>query len=281
MGEVNNSASELRGAVHVVGGRGFLGAAVVRALRCEGAAVTVSGRAPGQLDRAARLLVWSAGGRAGEAAELEEAHVQAPLAALAAMPRVEAVVYLSSGEIYGAQPPPFDERAPRLGTSAYARAKIRGEDALGGACAERGLRLVVVRPSVVYGAGQRPTQLLPQALEELRAGRALALTAGEQTRDWIHVDDVARAVATLALGPHCGAFNVGSGQERTVRAALAELAQLLAAPAELLRFGALPYRPDEPMRYALRCDRLQIEAGFRPRVEWREGLARCLEPAAA
>lgn len=266
-------------AVQVVGGRGFVGAAVVRALHGEGATVTVSGREPGSLDPAAQILVWSAGSRAGEADELEEAHVHAPLAALAALPRVEAVVYLSSGEVYGAQAPPFDEAAPRLGTSAYARAKIRGEDAVERACADRGVRAVIVRPSVVYGPRQRPRQLLPHALEALRAGRPVALTAGEQTRDWIYVDDAARAVAALALGDHAGAFNVGSGQERTVRAALLELAQLLAAPAELLRFGALPYRPDEPMRYALSCERLRNEVGFRPRVPWRDGLARCLECA--
>lgn len=267
-------------AVHVVGGRGFLGAAVVRALQGDGATVTVSGREPGLLDPAAQILVWSAGSRAGEDAELEEAHVQAPLVALAALPRVEAVVYLSSGEVYGAQAPPFDEAAPRLGTSAYARAKVRGEDSVQRACAERGVRAVVVRPSVVYGPGQRSRQLLPHALEELRAGRPLALTAGEQTRDWIYVTDAARAVAALALGDHAGAFNVGSGQERTVRAALADLAQLLTAPAELLRFGALPYRPDEPMRYALCCERLRREVGVRPKVPWRDGLAHCLEPSA-
>lgn len=280
-GEVTGEATGAQvGAVaaHVVGGRGFVGAAVARALEREGAAVTVSGREPlsPQVAATARLLVWSAGGRAGSLAELEATHVQAPLAALAALPRLQALVYLSSGEIYGAQPPPFAEHAPRLGGSAYARAKIRGEDALAAACAERGVRAVLVRPSVVYGPGQRLAQLLPQAIAELRAGRPLALTAGEQTRDWIHVEDVARAVVALALGAHAGAFNVGSGQERTVRAALTELAELLAAPAELLRFGALPYRPDEPMRYALCCDRVRAEVGWRPRIAWRDGLAGCL-----
>lgn len=272
------AAGAAQPAVHVVGGRGFVGAAVARALRKEGAQVTVSGREPlsSEVAEAAQVLVWSAGGRTGSELALEAAHVRGPLAALASLPRLRALVYLSSGEVYGAQPPPFPEHARRLGRSCYARAKIRGEDALVEACAARGLRAVLVRPSVVYGPGQRSEQLLPYAIEALRAGRPLALTAGEQTRDWIHVADVARAVAALALGAHRGAFNLGSGQERTVRAALAELAELAGAPAELLRFGALPYRPDEPLRYALRSERAWVELGWRPRVAWRDGLAGCL-----
>lgn len=267
------------GAAHVAGGRGFLGKAIARALERAGWRVSVSGR-EGAAAADEEVLLWCAGGRGGREgapAALWHVHVEAACAAVSARPALRQLVYVSSGEVYGEQAAPFGEEAPLLGKSPYALAKIRGEDALSALCWQRDVALTIVRPSLIYGPEQAPAMLLPAAIRALLDGEPFATTAGEQTRDWIFVDDVAAAVAAICARPPAqlrGVYNLSSGQERSVRSALTAAAALVGgrAPA-LLQWGALPYREHETMRYALASARARQDLAWAPRTSFEEGLA--------
>jgi nucleoside-diphosphate-sugar epimerase len=227
----------------LVGGKGFIANAAARALAAAGWTVEQFGReGPRQ---GGDLLVWAAGRRAGD---LEEDHVRAPVRAAK---RATRVVYLSSGEVYGAQTPPFSEDAPLLGDTPYARAKIAGEQALAGA--------TILRPSVAWGPGQEHQPMLIPSLLRARARREVfRMTAGEQTRDFVHVDDVASAIVLVA-DQRNKIFNAGTGIETRV----IDVARALLPP-ELLDAGAIPYRENEQMRYALESSRLG-SLGWSPR----------------
>lgn len=281
-----------RGAAHVAGGRGFLGSAVVRALTSGGWRVSASGRqgAATAEDSAAadETLIWCAGergGREGAPEALWHVHVEAACAAVSQRPALRALIYVSSGEVYGEQAVPFEEDAPLLGQSAYAMAKRGGEDALSALCWQRGLALTIVRPSLIYGPAQAPTMLLPAALRALVDGASFPTTAGAQTRDWIFVDDVAAAIAQLAALPcperrGLRIYNLSSERERTVRSALSLAASLVGpGAAERLQWGALPYREHETMRYVLSAARARRELAWAPSTSFEAGLAACVQAA--
>jgi len=253
--------------VLVAGGRGFIGARAVRALAEVGHQVGIleAGDDLAAVGGAGwDALVWAAGARRATVDENRAEHVDAAVAAVRACAGVPRVVYLSSGEIYGAQAAPFVEDAPLLGTSPYALAKIAGERALPGA--------VVLRPAVVYGPGQRGVMFVPSLVAALAAGERFAMTAGEQTRDLVHVDDVATAIAAAVVGP-VGTYNVATGVEHTMRAIAEQVAARFgdAAPA-LLDIGALPYRSGEQMRYVLDPTRACDGLGWRARISLADGL---------
>jgi nucleoside-diphosphate-sugar epimerase len=265
--------------VHVAGGRGFLGAAVVRALTARGLPVSTSGRVPPEPEamHAAQSLVWCGGVRSSERDALWAAHVAAPRDLLARASHVRSVVYVSSGEVYGAQPVPFEEDAATLGDSPYARAKLMGEDVLREVCARRSVVLTIVRPGVIYGPGQRPGMLVPSAIDHLLRGAPLEVTAGAQGRDFVFVSDVAAAIAHLASEPRAGVFNLGTGREVTVREVISQLAALVGPHASaLVRWGHLPYRDREQMRYVLDCQRARRELGWSAEVSLAAGLAQCV-----
>lgn len=250
--------------VLVAGGRGFIGAAAVRALTAAGHDVGVLEHDddPAAVGAAGwDALVWAAGARRATLDENRADHVTAPLAAVAATAGLTRVVYLSSGETYGAQDVPFREDAPLLGTSPYARAKIEGEQALTAACAPRALALTILRPAVVHGPGQRGPMFIPSLLAALAAGARFPMTAGAQTRDLVHVDDVARAIVLALAGPP-GTYNIASGVEVTLRDLALALASHHGRP-DLLDVGALPYRPAEQMRYLLDPTRAAQALGWR------------------
>lgn len=277
-------------AAHVAGGRGFLGAAVVRALRKAGVRVTVSGREgmprAGEASAEIETLIWCAGGREGAPAELWQVHVEAACAAVSGFPELRQLIYVSSGEVYGAQAVPYDEELPRLGTSHYALAKIRGEDAMSALCWQRDVALAIVRPSLIYGPEQAPAMLLPSAIRAFLDGKPFPATAGQQTRDWIFVEDVAEAIAMIATATarhspqRCALYNLSSEHERTVRSALTLAAALVddRAPSSI-QWGALPYREHETMRYALSSARARRELAWAPRTSFEDGLAACIAAA--
>ncbi|MDC0671119.1 NAD-dependent epimerase/dehydratase family protein [Nannocystis radixulma] len=257
-------------AVALGGGGGFIGRAVTEAL---GRARVVAFGREGISEATCpevHVLIWAGGGRDGG----EEAHVAAPLRALAvaAARGARRVVYVSSGEVYGVQPVPFNEDAQRLGDTAYARAKIRGEDEVRAAAAGLGIEAVIVRPGVVYGPGQRPGMLIPALLAALRAGQRFACTPGEQTRDFVHVADVARMIARCAEDDApAGAYNAGTGVESSVAMVVRALAWRLGR-SELVELGALPYRAGEVMRYVLDPSRAKERLRFVAAVALARGL---------
>lgn len=261
-------------AVAIGGGGGFIGRAAADALAA--APVVAFGR-EGLAERTCpevHALIWAGGGREGGEAALTEAHVAAPLRALAiaAARGARRVVYVSSGEVYGLQPVPFVEDAQRLGDTPYARAKIRGEDEVRAAAARLGIEAVIVRPGVVYGPGQRPGMLIPSLLAALRAGERFACTPGEQTRDFVHVRDVARLLArcTEADAP-VGVYNAGTGIESAVAMVVRALAWRVGR-VELVDLGALPYRGSEVMRYVLDPSRAKERLGFVAEIALAGGL---------
>ena len=261
------------GRVAVAGGGGFIGHRLCAALATHGRWPVPFGR-EGPPAVACDALVWAAGGRGDDVAAMTEAHMAAPLRALLAL-RPRRIVYLSSAEVYGKIPAPFREDDAASPETVYGTAKQAGEVTLGVACEALRCALVVLRPTVVYGPGQAPKMLLPDALAAMRAGRKFQATAGIQTRDFLHVDDLAALVLRcLDDDAPPGLYNAGSGRETPVREALWLLADALGPNArDLLELGAIPTRAGEAMRYAVDTTRCEQRLGWRAPTPLEAGLA--------
>lgn len=141
------------------------------------------------------------------------------------------VVIAGSAAQYGAHPPesmPLTEHAEQRPASVYGATKAAQEVAALGAWRESGLRVVAARSFNHSGPGQSASFLVPALIErarEARESRAPSIRIGNPApvRDYLHVEDVARAYLFLALRGEPGeAYNVASGAGISV-AQLAEL----------------------------------------------------------
>jgi nucleoside-diphosphate-sugar epimerase len=143
---------------------------------------------------------------------------------------------------------------------------------------ETGREVIGLRPFGPYGPADAPDRLLPEVTRALLEGREIAVTAGEQVRDYLHVEDHAAAFVLAATHelPRTGeVYNVGSGEGVTVRALCEMVAAAVGAGAlGRIRFGALPYRADEVWEMVADIGAARRDLGFSPRVPLREGLAR-------
>lgn len=124
----------------------------------------------------------------------------------------------------------------------------------------------------LYGPGEDERRLVASVAKALTDGERARTSAGTQVRDFMYVDDVARAFATLVDSDVTGAVNVASGRPVTVR----EVVELIARAAgreDLLDIGALPMREGDPAELVPSVMRLREEVGFEPALTLKNGVA--------
>ena len=132
-----------------------------------------------------------------------------------------------------------------------------------------------IRLQQMYGPGDDRSKFTTHVIEACRNNELrLALTPGEQRRDFIHIDDVVRAYECI-LERRCefaasDAVEVGSGTAVTMRS-FVELAKQAADASTLLDFGAVPYRANEAMLCVADTDRLR-GLGWQPKVQLADGI---------
>jgi UDP-glucose 4-epimerase len=184
------------------------------------------------------------------------------------------VVFASTGgALYGDDatvPSPETEVAQPL--APYGASKLSGEAYVGTWGRLHGLPNVVLRLGNVYGPRQTPhgeAGVVAIFSDRLRRGEAPVVYGdGLQTRDYIHVADVAAAFLATAEARQPGTFNVAWGRERSVLELL-DVLQKAAGTAIEPRFE--PLRPGELRRSALDTARLRA-AGWSPTVDFEAGL---------
>jgi len=123
-----------------------------------------------------------------------------------------------------------------------------------------------------FGPGEDPRRLVPAVVNALLSNRPVALTAGSQVRDYLHVDDVAAAIAQLAISDATGPFNVGSGRPVRVRDVVDELENQIGRPG-LIQYGELADANDDPPFICANTDRLRAATGWQSSRTLEEGLA--------
>ena len=142
------------------------------------------------------------------------------------------------------------------------------------------LQFIDVRLQQMYGPGDDPSKFTTHVLASCRANEPrLALTAGEQRRDFIHVDDVVQAydriLARRADFSTADRIDVGSGEAPRMRD-FVELARRLTGAVTELNFGAVPYRDNEAMLCVADTTRL-LSLGWTPRFDLEAGLRHTLQ----
>lgn len=168
---------------------------------------------------------------------------------------------------------PLDEReSPCRPATPYGLAKLRMEEHAQAFGTTAGLSVASGRLFFSFGPGEQPQRLVPSLLRPLLAGEPALCTAGTQALDFLHIEDVGRALAALLESAVSGAVNIASGMGVPVADVARRLGTLTGRP-DLIRLGALPSRANQPERLVGAAGRLTHDVGFTPRLTLDEGLA--------
>lgn len=122
----------------------------------------------------------------------------------------------------------------------------------------------------LYGEQEDPRRLVPALIQSLRQGKTFDATLGEQVRDYLHTQDVASALLTLASTSASGVYNIASADPITMRSLMETIGDIVGGT-ESIHFGAIPYRQWEPMFICGDNQKLKL-LGWKPVYTLRTGL---------
>lgn len=130
---------------------------------------------------------------------------------------IQRIVFTSSVAVYGFHPGPVGEDGPYAPFNEYGRTKLEAESVYRAWAEEDSARtLVIVRPSVVFGEGNRAN--VYNLLKQIQSGRFLMAGSGTNVKSMAYVDNVAAfLIHTLSLGPGVHTFNYADGPDMTTR----------------------------------------------------------------
>ncbi len=195
---------------------------------------------------------------------------------------VKRVVFTSSGALYGEQAhqPLHESQAPNP-DSPYGVGKLAAEYYVRTIGALWGIETVSLRIFNAYGPGQRTRPAHPPVVAQflkraLGGGTLVILGDGEQTRDFIYIDDVIEALVTAstASGVDRQVINVGSGVETSINTLVAAIGQAVGKSPPVL------YNKDQSSGVSRMCADINLARqllAFEPQVELERGLRKTVE----
>ncbi len=189
--------------------------------------------------------------------------------------------HISTCEVYGElpldSPDAFTETAPYRPQTPYNASKASADHLVNAYFHSFGLPITISNCSNNYGPYQHPEKLIP--LFTTNALQDLPLTlyrSSHNRREWLHVDDHCRAIASVIHNGGIGeTYNVGSGVEKSIEEISDFILDVLGKPEDLKTY--VPDRPGHDCRYLLDSEKIHCELGWKPVIAFEEGMRQTIQ----
>lgn len=195
--------------------------------------------------------------------------------------------HISTDEVYGSlgdtgfftEDTAYDPRSP------YSAAKASSDHFVRAYHHTYGLPVVISNCSNNYGANHFPEKLIPLAIHNIRNNKPIPVYGkGENVRDWLWVNDHARAIDLIFHTGKTGeTYNIGGHNEWTNIDLIKKLCEIMdrkldrtpGTSAQLIHF--VKDRAGHDLRYAIDSSKLQHELGWTPSLQFEEGLEKTVD----
>ncbi|NLC08636.1 MAG: dTDP-glucose 4,6-dehydratase [Gammaproteobacteria bacterium] len=202
--------------------------------------------------------------------------------------------HISTDEVYGDLPHPsddpratetlFTETTAYEPSSPYSASKASSDHLVRAWLRTYGLPTLVTNCSNNYGPYHFPEKLIPLVILNALEGKPLPIYGqGDQIRDWLYVEDHARALYKVITTGEVGAtYNIGGHNEKTnlevvqtICAILDELVPLTTSYAKLITH--VTDRPGHDRRYAIDASKIERELGWTPQESFESGIRKTVQ----
>jgi len=199
--------------------------------------------------------------------------------------------HISTDEVYGdlhGTTDLFTETTPYAPSSPYSASKASSDHLVRAWQRTYGFPTIVTNCSNNYGPYHFPEKLIPLIILNALSGKALPVYGdGAQVRDWLYVEDHARALYKVVTEGVVGeTYNIGGHNERKNIDVVKTICELLdelisAKPNGIAKFSELitfvKDRPGHDMRYAIDASKIEQELGWKPQETFESGIRKTVE----
>ncbi len=199
--------------------------------------------------------------------------------------------HISTDEVYGDLPNDgslFTEKTPYSPSSPYSASKASSDHIVRAWHRTYGLPILLTNCSNNYGPFHFPEKLIPLVTLNALEGKPLPVYGdGKQVRDWLYVDDHARALLTVVETGKIGeTYNIGGHNEKENIAVVRTICNILdelhpqkpvgiASYEDLITF--VKDRPGHDLRYAIDAGKIERELGWTPKETFETGLRKTVQ----
>ena len=195
--------------------------------------------------------------------------------------------HISTDEVYGSLGPEgyFTESTPYDPRSPYSASKAGSDHFVRAYFNTYKLPVVISNCSNNYGPNQFPEKLIPLAINNIKTGKEIPVYGkGQNIRDWLYVEDHARAIDIIFHdGVQGETYNIGGNNEWKNIDLIKLLCELMdkklgraeGESAKLITF--VKDRAGHDMRYSIDSNKISRELGWTPSHNFREGLSKTVE----
>jgi len=195
------------------------------------------------------------------------------------------LIHVSTDEVYGdILFGRSSEDYPYAPSSPYAASKAASDHLVSSYVRTYKIPAIVTNCSNNYGPYHFPEKLIPLVILNALAGKPLPVYGkGNQIRDWLYVEDHARALVVVALNGEIGeTYNIGGHNEKqnievvqTICSILDEVKPKDSKYAEQITY--VQDRPGHDMRYAIDASKIERELGWKPQETFESGIRKTVE----
>ncbi|QAA94727.1 dTDP-glucose 4,6-dehydratase [Pollutimonas thiosulfatoxidans] len=199
--------------------------------------------------------------------------------------------HISTDEVYGDLEDPedlFTETTPYAPSSPYSASKASSDHLVRAWRRTYGLPTIITNCSNNYGPYHFPEKLIPLMILNALEGKPLPVYGkGLQVRDWLYVEDHARALYKVVTEGKLGeTYNVGGHNEKRNIEVVLTICDLLEELAPAKPAGVAQYRdlityvqdrPGHDMRYAIDASKIQQELGWTPQETFESGIRKTVQ----
>jgi dTDP-glucose 4,6-dehydratase len=194
---------------------------------------------------------------------------------------VERFIHISTSEVYGtALEAPMTEDHPLNPTTPYASAKTGADRLVYSYWVTYDIPAVIIRPFNTYGPNQHLEKAIPRFITSALMNEPLTIHgSGQNTRDWNYVEDLCRALDKVMhanLAKVKGqVFNIGTGQDISIRAIAEMVIDKLNKPKSLLTY--MEDRPGQVLRHISSSEKVAKALGWKAQTNFETGLSRTIK----
>jgi len=190
---------------------------------------------------------------------------------------VEKFVYISSSHVYGIpEYLPMDEKHPINPHEPYAASKAAAEMLVDTYALNYGLKITIIRPFNMYGAGQSEGFIIPSIIKQAHEKEVVELGNLTPTRDFLYITDAIKGIMSIAESGE-GTYNLGSGTETSIKEVVETVISIVNPDKKFVSMQSRkrPEAIDIPRMYA-DVSKLK-KLGWSPAIDLRDGLMKTIK----